>query len=92
MFMGGERLPHRVRIFLDFMVPRLRHYLATGGGNRDDRRAAHLLAAKRQSRTIMPDQFASSENACPAFSSGSAQGDSVVAQAGLQGINDIIPV
>ncbi len=32
VFMGGERLPHRVRIFLDFMVPRLRHYLATGGG------------------------------------------------------------
>ncbi|GAA5628699.1 HTH-type transcriptional regulator DmlR [Brucella sp. NBRC 12953] len=31
VFMGGERLPHRVRALLDFMVPRLRHYLATGG-------------------------------------------------------------
>ena len=30
VFIGGERLPHRVRDFLDFMVPRLRHYLAKG--------------------------------------------------------------
>jgi hypothetical protein len=25
--MGGERLPHRVRAFLDFMTPRLRAFL-----------------------------------------------------------------
>jgi len=28
LFFGGERLPHRVRVFLDFMAPRLRAYLA----------------------------------------------------------------
>jgi DNA-binding transcriptional LysR family regulator len=27
LFMGGERLPHRVRAFLDFMTPRLRAFL-----------------------------------------------------------------
>lgn len=27
VFIGGERLPHRVRAFLDFMTPRLRNYL-----------------------------------------------------------------
>jgi DNA-binding transcriptional LysR family regulator len=27
VFIGGERLPHRVRAFLDFMIPRLRRYL-----------------------------------------------------------------
>jgi DNA-binding transcriptional LysR family regulator len=27
LFLGGARLPHRVRIFLDFMAPRLRSYL-----------------------------------------------------------------
>lgn len=27
LFLGGERLPHRVRAFLDFMTPRLRAYL-----------------------------------------------------------------
>jgi len=28
VFIGGERLPHRVRAFLDFMTPRLRDYIA----------------------------------------------------------------
>jgi DNA-binding transcriptional LysR family regulator len=28
LFFGGERLPHRVRVFLDFMAPRLRTFLA----------------------------------------------------------------
>lgn len=27
LFFGGERLPHRVRVFLDFMAPRLRAFL-----------------------------------------------------------------
>lgn len=27
LFLGGERLPHRVRAFVDFMVPRLRDFL-----------------------------------------------------------------
>jgi len=27
LFIGGERLPYRVRAFLDFMIPRLRDYL-----------------------------------------------------------------
>ncbi|AGT07414.1 LysR family transcriptional regulator [Paracoccus aminophilus] len=28
LYLGGERLPHRVRAFLDFMTPRLRAYLS----------------------------------------------------------------
>ncbi|WP_172332511.1 LysR family transcriptional regulator [Mangrovicoccus sp. HB161399] len=28
LFLGGERIPHRVRAFLDFMAPRLRAHLA----------------------------------------------------------------
>jgi DNA-binding transcriptional LysR family regulator len=35
LFLGGERIPHRVRVFLDFMVPRLRGFL-----DRSDARAA----------------------------------------------------
>lgn len=30
LFLGGERLPHRIRVFLDFMVPRLRAFLDSG--------------------------------------------------------------
>ena len=30
LFLGGERVPHRVRAFLDFMTPRLRAYLDAG--------------------------------------------------------------
>lgn len=32
LFFGGQRMPHRVRAFLDFMTPRLRAYLALGQG------------------------------------------------------------
>jgi hypothetical protein len=28
LLFGGERLPHRVRVFIDFMAPRLRGFLA----------------------------------------------------------------
>lgn len=31
LFLGGDRMPHRVRAFLDFMVPRLRAFLAVKG-------------------------------------------------------------
>lgn len=31
LFLGGERLPRRLRAFLDFMVPRLRGFLAEAG-------------------------------------------------------------
>lgn len=30
LFLGGDRLPHRLRAFLDFMTPRLRAFLAEG--------------------------------------------------------------
>lgn len=30
LFIGADRIPHRVRAFLDFMVPRLQTYLAAG--------------------------------------------------------------
>lgn len=30
LFLGGDRLPHRLRAFLDFMTPRLRTFLAEG--------------------------------------------------------------
>ena len=31
LFLGGERVPRRLRAFLDFMVPRLRGFLAEAG-------------------------------------------------------------
>ena len=34
VFLGGDHMPRRVRAFLDFMTPRLRHFLEQAPGYR----------------------------------------------------------
>ncbi|MDI3284195.1 LysR family transcriptional regulator [Polyangium sp. 15x6] len=44
LYLGGQRVPQRVRVFLDHMVPRLQSFMARGG---DDRHVRAASSGKR---------------------------------------------
>lgn len=51
LYVNGEHAPQRLRIFLDFMVPRLRTFLLEAGGNitpKPDEHAARAIALEAQ--------------------------------------------
>lgn len=71
VFLGGLHIPHRLRLFLDFMVPRLQERLRDGAQTRPTAPPGRAWACLRPVRSAAPSAVPNSRRAAPSPKSSS---------------------